>query len=103
MNFLQLVNDVCARVNETELTSANFAEARGFYSTAKNAVNSSIRMINQNEFQWPFNYVESEDILTAGTMRYETPANAKAVDFDPRCTSPYRTCSRLYVLGVPFP
>jgi hypothetical protein len=82
MNFLQLVNDVCARVNETELTSANFAEARGFYSTAKNAVNSSIRMINQNEFQWPFNYVESEDILTAGTMRYETPANAKAVDYN---------------------
>ena len=82
MNFLQLVNDVCARVNETELTSANFATAKGFYSTAKNAVNSSIRMINQNEFQWPFNYVESEDILTAGTMRYEIPANAKAVDYN---------------------
>ena len=82
MNFLQLVNDVCNRVNETELTSANFATAKGFYSTAKNAVNSSIRMINQNEFQWPFNYVESEDILTAGTMRYETPANAKAVDYN---------------------
>jgi hypothetical protein len=82
MNFLELVNDVCNRVNETELTSANFATAKGFYSTAKNAVNSSIRMINQNEFQWPFNYVESEDILTAGTMRYETPANAKAVDYN---------------------
>jgi hypothetical protein len=82
MNFLQLVNDVCARVNETELTSANFATAKGFYSTAKNAVNSSIRMINQNEFQWPFNYVESEDVLTAGTMRYEIPANAKAVDYN---------------------
>jgi hypothetical protein len=82
MNFLQLVNDVCNRVNETELTSVNFATAKGFYSTAKNAVNSSIRMINQNEFQWPFNYVESEDILTAGTMRYETPGNAKAVDYN---------------------
>jgi hypothetical protein len=82
MNFLQLVNDVCNRVNETELTSANFATAKGFYSTAKNAVNSSIRMINQNEFQWPFNYVEAEDVLTAGTMRYETPANAKAVDYN---------------------
>jgi hypothetical protein len=82
MNFLQLVNDICNRVNETELTSANFATAKGFYSTAKNAVNSSIRMINQNEFQWPFNYVESEDILTAGTMRYETPVNVKAVDYN---------------------
>ena len=82
MNFLQLVNDVCNRVNETELTSINFATAKGFYSTAKNAVNSSIRMINQNEFQWPFNYVESEDVLTAGTMRYEIPANAKAVDYN---------------------
>lgn len=80
-DYLELVNDLNRRVNETELTSSNFASATGFYNTAKDAINSSIRLLNQEQFQWPFNYLEQEDILTAGDMRYDIPYNAKTVDY----------------------
>lgn len=81
-NFLGLVNDVNKRLNEVELTSANFASAKGFYSHAKDAVNSAIQDINQLQFQWHWNHTTQETTLTAGTTRYAYPANAKTIDFD---------------------
>ena len=81
-NYLELVNDLNRRVNETELSSSNFADATGFYNTAKDAINSSIRLLNQEQFQWPFNYLEQEDLLTAGDMRYDIPYNAKTIDYN---------------------
>lgn len=81
-NYLGLVNDVCGRVNETPLTSSTFPSAAGFYSTVKEGINSSIRDLNQQTFQWPFNFVEQEDILTAGTVRYPYPTDAKNIDFN---------------------
>ena len=79
-NFLGLVNEVNRRLNEVELTEANFATATGFYATTKDAVNSAIRHINHEEFGWPFNHVEQEDILTPGTVRYAMPSNSKFID-----------------------
>jgi len=81
-NYLGLVNDVLSRVNETRLDSSNFTSASGFYMVAKEAVNSSIRQINQDQFMWPFNYIEEEETLTAGTNRYSYPTNAKVIDFN---------------------
>ena len=49
-DFLGLVNDVNHRLNEVALTSANFAAATGYYSIAKDAVNSAVRHIQQEEF-----------------------------------------------------
>ena len=81
-DYLGLVNDVNKRLNEVELTSSNFATVTGFYSAAKDAVNASLRYINQHAFEWPFNHVEHEDVLTAGEIRYGYPTDAKTVDFD---------------------
>lgn len=81
-NYLDLVNDLNRRVNETELDSSNFAGATGYYSTAKDAINSSIRLLNQETFQWPFNFIEHEEDLTPGTMRYDMPYNCKTMDFN---------------------
>lgn len=81
-NFLGLVNDVCGRVNETPLTSSNFASSSGIYSTFKEAVNSSVRDINQEQFQWPFNHTTYDETLTAGDTRYSYQSDAKHVDFD---------------------
>lgn len=81
-NFLDLVNKVNRRLNEVELTSANFATATGFYSSAKDAVNASVRHINHEEFQWPWNHVEEEDTLTAGVTRYGIPYDTKTIDMD---------------------
>lgn len=80
-DYLGFVNDVALRLNETQLTSSNFDTAIGFYSSIKEAVNSSIRHINQAHFFWPYNHGEANDVLTAGVSRYSLPDNAKYIDF----------------------
>ena len=81
-DYLGLVNDVNRRLNEVELTTTNFATATGEYSMIKDAVNASIRYINQHEYEWPFNHVTADETMTAGVVRYAFPADAKTVDFD---------------------
>lgn len=81
-NFLGLVNDVNRRLNEVELTSANFSTAIGFYAHAKDAVNWAIQNLNQTEFEWPFNHVTETQVLVAGTNRYSFPSDKKTVNFE---------------------
>lgn len=81
-NYLGLVNNINRRLNEVELTEANFAGAVGFYSEAKDSVNSAIRHINLAQYEWPFNHTEEVLTLTAGISRYAYPADAKTLDFD---------------------
>ena len=81
-DFLGLVNEVNKRVNEVELTTSNFATVKGFYAHAKDAVNASIRDINQHEFNWPFNHVEQEDTLSADVSRYPFPHDTKLINFE---------------------
>lgn len=80
-NYLGLVNDAARRLNETALTSSNFSTAKGFYPTLKEAVNASIRHINQAHFFWPYNHNNEEIDLEAGVSRYSLAENAKYVDF----------------------
>lgn len=80
-DYLGIVNDVAARFNETVLTSSNFSTSSGYYSVLKEAVNSSLRHINQNHFQWPFNHRTEDLDLDAGVSRYTPPDNAKYVDY----------------------
>jgi len=81
-DFLGLTNDVNRRLNEVELTASNFAQASGFFSLAKDAVNSSLRHINQEEFEWPFNHVEESEVLLPGEVRYSVPYDAKTVSMN---------------------
>lgn len=81
-NFLGLVNDVNRRLNEVELSETNFASAGGFYSFAKDSVNSAVRYINHTAFEWPFNHVTQEEILIPGIVRYFQPRDVKTVDYD---------------------
>lgn len=81
-NYLGLANDVALRLNETQLTSNNFATSSGFYAAIKEAVNSSIRHINQAHFFWPYNHADQSDTLTAGVSRYALPEDAKYVNFN---------------------
>ena len=80
-DYLGLCNDVAVRLNETQLTTSNFSTATGFYSAIKEAVNSSIRHINQSHFGWPYNHNVEEQTLEAGLTRYNLPDEAKYVDF----------------------
>ena len=79
-DFLGLTNDVNRRLNEVELTTTNFAATTGYYSFVKEAINSSIRHINQEEFEWPWNHVEEELTLVAGVSREPFPVDAKTLD-----------------------
>jgi hypothetical protein len=81
-NYLQLVNDINARVNEVPLTSSNFASATGFYSDAKQAVNLALKDINLQEFEWPFNHVTKTLVLTVDQVRYPYEADCKSVAYD---------------------
>jgi len=81
-NFLSLANEICGRLNETKLNSTNFETASNFYSTIKDAINASIRDINHQEYNYPFNHNSTEIILDSGVARYPIPQNAKLVDFD---------------------
>ena len=81
-NYLGLVNEVNRRLNEVELTSSNFATASGFYNTAKDAVNASLRHINHEEYNWPWNHILEEETLTAGVTRYDYPTDAKLIDMN---------------------
>ena len=81
-DFLGLVNDINRRLNEVALTTANFANTTGYYSFAKEAVNSSIRHINQEEFEWPWNHVEEDLTLTASVSRYPYNVDTKTINFN---------------------
>ena len=80
--YLTLTNKVIARLNEVALTSTTFSSARGIQVQCQNAVNESIRYINQKEFQYPFNHATDTEILTAGVVRYSLPTTTKTVDYN---------------------
>ena len=81
-DYLDITNEVIARMNEVSLTAANFATARGFQIQCKNAVNDSINYINQREFGWPFTHLTNTQTLVAGQTRYSIPATSQSVDYD---------------------
>lgn len=81
-DFLGLVNEINARLNEVALTSSNFASAAGFYRSAKDSVNAAIRDINHTHYEWPFNHVTDTLTLVVDQTRYDFPADAASVDVD---------------------
>jgi len=80
--FLTLTNKVITEINEVELTSSNFDTARGVQVQCKNAVNDSIRYINQKEYTFPFNHATETKTLTAGVVRYSAPTSTKLIDYN---------------------
>ena len=81
-NFLGLVNDINNRLNEVALTESNFAASVGYYSLAKDAINSAIRHINQEEFEWPWNHLQEELQVAAGSIKYFYPTDAKTINMN---------------------
>jgi len=79
--YLQLTNNVLRSLNEVELTSTNFASAIGPQAAAKDAVNDSIVDIVNAERQWPFNIVDTTQVLTPGIQTYDLPSTFKSVDW----------------------
>ena len=51
LTFLEMTNAALRRLNEVQLTSANFATAKGFHAQAKDAVNSALVDIHRSELE----------------------------------------------------
>ena len=80
--YLTLTNKVIVKLNEVELTSANFTSARGIQVQCQNAINEAIRYINQTDYNYPFNHATANQTLTAGVVRYSLPSSTKVVDYN---------------------
>jgi hypothetical protein len=89
--FLNLTNSVLRHFGEVELTSSTFASCVGFQAVAKDAVLDAIRVIQQTEYEWPFNQQISSFTLTASTATlghtqlYALPTgtiNVESVDWE---------------------
>ena len=84
--YLSLVNTLLNGFNEVNLTSSTFGNARGVHALARDAILYSLNRINQQNWKWPFNYIDNgatnEILLTIGNSYYNYPTNAEDVDFD---------------------
>tara|TARA_R100000935_G_C2794730_1_gene147641 strand:+ start:105 stop:1043 length:939 start_codon:yes stop_codon:yes gene_type:complete len=82
LTYLSLTNDVITRMNEVVLTASTFTDARGVQVQCQNAINESIRYINQREFGYSFNHSENISTLVPGQCKYVVPTNTKSIDYN---------------------
>ena len=80
--YLQLCNQTLRRMNEVELSSASFEEAKGVQALVKDAVKASIARVNQAEFEWPFNSAQHNVTLVQGQSEYTWPDFFKVADMN---------------------
>lgn len=80
--YLELTNRVLRKLNEVELTSSTFTNARGIHAAAKDAVRDAVRIINHSRFEWPFNAVEHTQTLITGRNEYAWPTGFKIADWE---------------------
>lgn len=82
--YVTLVNELLRRMNEVTLDTAGdgFDSVRNVQALAKDAVNSSIRLILQDGQEWPFLKTTFTQPLTVGTRQYDFPADYSSTDWD---------------------
>ncbi len=82
--YLTLVNELLRRLNEVTLDTGGdgFDTVRNVQALAKDAVNSSIRLILQDGQEWPFLKTTYTQTLSVGTRQYAFPADYSSADWD---------------------
>ena len=82
--YVSLVNELLRRMNEVTLDVAGdgFDTVRNVQALAKDAINSSVRLILQDGQEWPFLKTVYTQTLTAGTRLYDFPADYSSTDWD---------------------
>jgi hypothetical protein len=79
---LGLVNDICHSLNEVPLTTGTFPTATGFYNDAKQSVNKAINRLNQQEWEWFFNFETIELTLATNQVEYSLRSDVKIPKWD---------------------
>ena len=82
--FVALTNELLRRLNEVTLDTSGdgFDSVRNVQALAKDAINSSIRLILQDGQEWPFLKTTYTQTLTVGTRQYSFPSDYSSVDWD---------------------
>ena len=82
--YVSLVNELLRRMNEVTLDIAGdgFDTVRNVQALAKDAVNSSVRLILQDGQEWPFLKTTYTQTLTAGTRLYDFPSDYSSTDWN---------------------
>ena len=82
--YVALTNELLRRLNEVTLDTAGdgFDTVRNVQALAKDAINSSIRLILQDGQEWPFLKTTYTQTLTVGTRQYSFPSDYSSVDWD---------------------
>ncbi len=82
--YLTLVNELLRRLNEVTLDTGGdgFDTVKNVQALAKDAVNSSIRLILQDGQEWPFLKTTYTQTLSVGTRQYSFPADYSSADWD---------------------
>lgn len=80
--YLDLTNKLLRRLNEVELTQANFVSSRGVHATCRDAIADSVSAINAFCFEWPFNAYEHSQNLIPGVNEYGWPVGYKVADWN---------------------
>lgn len=81
-SYIDLCNQTLRRLNEVEISEADFGSVRGVQALVKDAVKAAVAKINQAEFGWPFNAAEETDTLVAGQTEYTWPQYYKIADWN---------------------
>lgn len=79
--YLELTNRVLRKLNEIELTSANFSTATGFQALCKDLVQESIDKIHQASPRWPFLHAEATITCVADQSTYDIESGYRSVDW----------------------
>ncbi len=82
--YVALTNELLRRLNEVTLDTAGdgFDTVRNVQALAKDAINSSIRLILQDGQEWPFLKTTYTQTLTVGTREYSFPSDYSSADWD---------------------
>jgi len=84
VTYVSLINELLRRLNEVTLDTAGdgFDTVRNVQALAKDAINSSVRLILQEGQEWPFLKTTYTQTLTAATRQYSFPADYSSADWD---------------------
>ena len=80
--FITLVNDTLRRLNEVQMTTADFITTIGFHAQVKDAINFSLQEVGQEQFEFPFNHSEATITMSTGTAVYALESDMKTADLD---------------------
>lgn len=80
--FLVLTNKLLRRLNEVQLTSTTFADARNTQAMAQDAIIAAIAEINTSETQWPWNTQTGTTNVVLNTLAYQFDNDEIVPDWD---------------------